>query len=110
MSHPEWMRANVKSCGSAKILSVIVSHRSRMKEGAKPHLEKVAFWSLSDFQKWARNALDFLRDLRKEFSEPGDLTWRAFASKEMIARGFDARSTFKMLEKQTAAKRLKEEK
>jgi hypothetical protein len=110
MSHPEWMKANVKSCGGAKILSVIVSHRSRMKQAARPHLEKVAFWSLSDFQKWAHRALEFLRELRKEFSEPGDLSWRAFASKEMIARGFDARSTFKMLEKLIAAKRLQEEK
>lgn len=109
MSHPEWMKANVDSCGGAKIISVIVSHRSRMKAASRPYLESVAFWALSDFQKWARNAFACLRHLRKEFTEPGDLTWRAFAAKELKEKGLDPRSTFKMLERNMAARVLQEE-
>jgi hypothetical protein len=62
----------------------------KAKEGAMPHLGKVAHWDLADFRRWAEEALVVVRDLRRDFQEPGDLAWRAQAAQALSECRADA--------------------
>lgn len=79
-SHPDWLREHVPASVGAKICPVLVTPAKKAKEGAIPHLGKVAHWDLEDFRRWAENALVVVRELRRDFQEPGDLAWRAQAA------------------------------
>ena len=79
-SHPEWIKANVPAAADAKILAVLVTPALKATKGAIPSLGRVAYWGLADFRQWAKSALVALRELRRTFSEPGDLDWRARAA------------------------------
>lgn len=46
-------------------------------------------WPLHEFREWAKNALAAVRDLRRTFSEPGDLMWRARATEMLEAEGLE---------------------
>ena len=70
-----------------KLLPVLVTAATKANEGALPHLEGVALWRLADFREWANRALAVVRDIRKTFSEPGDLIWRAQAVARFSATG-----------------------
>ncbi|MHB8252145.1 MAG: DEAD/DEAH box helicase [Acidiferrobacter sp.] len=105
-SHPNWMRANVEAAANADITPVLVTPVSTVREGAVPHLGGVALWPLNEFQKWAENALTTLRELRKTFTEPGDLVWRAAAAELFEQRGLDAPSLVAMLKARPAAQYL----
>jgi hypothetical protein len=102
-SHPNWMKANVQAAASAEILSVLVTPVSTVKEGAVPHLEGVALWSLDAFRKWARSALQTVREIRASFTEPGDLVWRATAAEKFEAAELDAPSLFARLKSSPTA-------
>lgn len=82
-SHPDWMRDHVPGCKDARIQSVLVTPAKRAKEGAMPHLGRVAYWEVDQFRKWAEQALIVIRELRREFREPGDLVWRAQAAQSL---------------------------
>jgi hypothetical protein len=105
-SHPAWMRANVEACAKATILSVLITPVSKVKQGAVPHLNEVALWPLSDFQKWAYAAVAAIRELRKTFVEPGDLVWRAEAVEVFEQNKLDAPGLVTLLRSQPAAKHL----
>lgn len=105
-SHPNWMRSKVPAAEKAKILSVLVTPVTSAKEGAMPHLESVALWPLAEFREWATEALSTVRELRRTFSEPVDLIWRAQAAELFELRGLDAVSLFARLQARPAAKDL----
>ena len=46
--------------------------------------------SLEDFRRWAEEALVVIRDLRRDFQEPGDLAWRAQAARALSECRADA--------------------
>lgn len=89
-SHPDWMREHVPAAVGASIQAVLVTPATRMKEGAVPHLKKVAHWSLDDFRQWAEIALVKIRELRRSFQEPGDLVWRSQAARALTEVRADA--------------------
>ncbi|MBV1800710.1 hypothetical protein [Siccirubricoccus sp. G192] len=106
-SHPAWMQANVPACQGAQILPVLVTPVTKAKEGAAPHLNSVALWPLQEFREWAKGSLATIRELRRTFSEPGDLVWRARAAEMLEAEGLDAPGLHARLRTRPAAEGLK---
>jgi hypothetical protein len=106
-SHPAWMRANVELAADVQIVPVLVTPVTTAKEGAMPHLNEVALWSIDNFREWAERAVACVRELRKTFSEPGDLVWRAATLERFEAEGLDAPSLVARLSARKAAKYLK---
>lgn len=90
-SHPNWMRANVEESKECQILAVLVTPVTLVRKAARPHLGNVALWPLDDFRAWASNSLAVLRKLRTEFSEAGNLIWRAHAAAELEKERIDGR-------------------
>lgn len=91
-SHPDWLREHVPASSGATIQPVLVTPAKKAKQGAMPHLGRVAHWDLTDFREWAETALVTIRELRRSFSEPGDLAWRAEAASALIEIRADAPS------------------
>ena len=89
-SHPDWVREHVPGSAGASIQSVLVTPAKNAKDGAIPHLGRVAHWDLEEFREWAEAALVTVRELRRSFSEPGDLVWRAQAAEDLAAARADA--------------------
>lgn len=89
-SHPDWLREHVPASRGATIQPVLVTPAKTAKEGAMPHLGRVAHWDIKDFRDWTEAALVTIRDLRRSFQEPGDLAWRAQAADALIAARLDA--------------------
>jgi len=96
-SHPDWMREHVPGSAGASIQPVLVTPAKRAKEGAMPHLGRVAHWNLDDFREWAEMALVTVRELRRSFREPGDLVWRAQAAAALSEVRADAPSLYAWL-------------
>lgn len=82
-SHPDWMREHVQASAGVSIQPVLVTPAKSAKRGSMPHLGRVAHWDLDDFRAWAETALVTVRELRREFQEPGDLAWRAQAAEAL---------------------------
>ncbi|MFJ5391141.1 DEAD/DEAH box helicase [Pectobacterium sp. CHL-2024] len=89
-SHPDWLREHVPASAGATIQSVLVTPAQKAKQGAIPHLGRVAHWDLTDFREWAEAALVRIRELRRSFSAPGDLVWRAEAASALVEVRADA--------------------
>lgn len=89
-SHPDWLREHVPASAGAIIQSVLVTPAKKAKQGAIPHLGRVAHWNLTDFREWAETALVTIRALRRSFSAPGDLAWRAEAASALVEIRADA--------------------
>lgn len=88
-SHPAWIRSNVPGAETATIVPVLVTPAKEAAVGALPSLSEVSFWPLDEFRDWAEAALVAIRDLRRTFSEPGDLVWRASAANVLEANRLD---------------------
>jgi hypothetical protein len=82
-SHPDWLREHVPGTVGANIQAVLVTPAGKAKNGAMPHLGRVAYWGLADFRIWSDKVLESVRELRREFVEPGDLAWRAQAAEKL---------------------------
>lgn len=89
-SHPDWMREHVPASAGASIQPVLVTPAKKAREGAMPHLGRVAHWDLEEFREWAETALVTVRELRRSFREPGDLVWRSQAAQALSEVGADA--------------------
>lgn len=107
-SHPDWLREHVPGTATANIQTVLVSPAGKAKKGAMPHLGRVALWSLADFRSWSDTALEVVRELRRDFVEPGDLTWRAQAAEKLEEIRADAPSLSAWLSTRPAKQHLKE--
>ncbi len=105
--HPNWMKANVPLAEDTEYLSVLVTPALTATEGAMPHLGQVALWPLEHFKAWAKRSLGVLREVRRSFSEPGDLIWRAQAAEIFEQNCMDVWSIFDKLKSHLAAERLK---
>jgi hypothetical protein len=89
-SHPDWMREYVPAAAGALIQPVLVTPAKKARDGAIPHLGRVAHWDLGEFRQWAEKALVTVRALRRDFREPGDLVWRAQAAEALKEARADA--------------------
>lgn len=107
VTHPNWVRDNVSEAAGTEIFPVLVTPVTVAEEGAIPHLKQVLCWPLDEFRQWAASALACLRELRRSFSEPGDLFWRARAAEEFERHHMDAPSLLKKLRTQPATNYLK---
>lgn len=107
-SHPDWMREHVPSTDGAKIQPVLVTPASKAKRGAMPHLARVAYWDLAEFRQWADSALSTIRELRRDFVEPGDLAWRAEAARKLGETRADAPGLSDWLSRRPARQYLQE--
>jgi hypothetical protein len=106
-THPNWVRDNVPGAARRLIQPVLVTPVATVKEGAVPHLEGVALWPLSEFQKWAEAALAVLRQVRKSFPEPGNLVWRMQAAELFEQARLDAQGLATFLKGHSAKRELK---
>ncbi len=107
-SHPDWIKSQVAGTTDSTIISVLVTPVRCAKSGAIPHLQRVAHWSLGDFKEWAEAALSTVRELRRNFTEPGDLAWRAEAATKLVEARIAAPSLSEWLQKRPAHKFLEE--
>lgn len=105
-SHPDWIKAYVSACKDTQIHSVLITPAMKAKEGAMPHLGRVAHWNIVDFRNWAEQALVTVRELRREFQEPGDLAWRAQAAQALTGARADAPGLLKWLKSRPADRHL----
>jgi hypothetical protein len=106
-SHPNWMQEHVPASVGTRVVPVLVTPAKNAKEGAMPHLKKVAYWDVAEFREWAEQALVTIRELRREFQAPGDLAWRAQAAQALSQNRMDANSLFTWLADRPAANYLK---
>lgn len=90
--HPRWIKQYVPELKNAEIIPVLVTPTTTSSSGAKPHLKEVYLWPLDEYRAWAQQALETLREIRKTFSAPGDLAWRADAISRLRSAGLDAPS------------------
>ncbi|MCH8618021.1 DEAD/DEAH box helicase [Undibacterium sp. TS12] len=96
-SHPDWMRVHVPASAGTQIQSVLVTPVKKAKEGAIPSLVRVAHWDIEDFRQWSEIALGIIRELHREFQEPGDLVWRDRAVQALTENRLDAPGLFAWL-------------
>ncbi|EOW1339334.1 DEAD/DEAH box helicase [Pseudomonas aeruginosa] len=89
-SHPDWLREHVPGAATASVCPVLLTPATKAKQGAIPHLGRVAHWSLKDFLTWSDAALSGIRELRRTFTEQGDLVWRAQAAAALVEMRADA--------------------
>lgn len=79
-SHPKWISQHLGLGSEAGILPILVSSATSMAKEAAPHLKEVFLWPLPAFREWAAKALQTVRQLRTDYTESGDLAWRANAA------------------------------
>ncbi|MBX9838170.1 MAG: hypothetical protein K2X69_07610 [Silvanigrellaceae bacterium] len=101
-THPNWMKDNIPECNDKDILAVLVSPISKVDKGASSHLSEVSFWHFDEYQKWAKNAVAIIRELRNSFTEPGDFNWRKNAYEKLTNEKIDMKGLFEMLKSKKA--------
>jgi hypothetical protein len=79
-SHPNWIKSNLDFSDQMKIVPVLITSSVKADNGALPHLKDVCYWELDDFRKWAEEAVNTVKELRKDFKGVGDLGWRGYAT------------------------------
>jgi hypothetical protein len=104
--HPKWIKAHVPGAAEITVVPVLLSKIDTMHPGAEAHLADVGFWAYDEFLAWARQALTVVRELRRKFTETGDLVWRADAAEAVEKITLDARGLFKIRSANIAAKAL----
>jgi len=105
--HPNWMKANVPEAENLTIIAILVSPVEKAESGAIPQLVDVSLWPLDAFRAWSRTALTVLREIRSELGAPGDLAWRALASKKLEENRLSANTIAEDRLKNNAATALK---
>jgi hypothetical protein len=107
-SHPDWMKANVPACASPhmRIVPVLLTPVSKVKEGAVPHLDSVALWPLEEFRRWVVTAVSTVRELRASYQEQGNLLWRISAAEALERGGLDMPGLVKRLQANPAKNKL----
>ena len=105
-SHPDWIRAHVPQIAGGIVLPVLVSPATTANKGAMPSLRRVCFWDLNDFRAWSDLALDTVREIRRNFPEPGDLVWKAEAAAKLEEIRADARGLSDWLSARPASRYL----
>jgi len=106
-SHPNWIRENVPLPKNANIIPVMITPVALVDKEALPHLKDVCVWSLDEFRKWAKSALQTIRDLRRVFPGSGDLEWRAVAADRLQAAQLDPASIAGVVVSRDAGRVLK---
>jgi hypothetical protein len=107
VSHPDWIRNKLALSSDVEIIPVLITPCTRTTKGAIPSLKKVHYWHLDNFRSWAKNALQVVREIRREFPGPGNLAWRT-ATAEKLKRANIGPEQLKQLLSQTGADAMHE--
>ncbi|WP_414487757.1 DEAD/DEAH box helicase [Stenotrophomonas maltophilia] len=100
--HEKWMRSNIVGLEATRITTVLITPVKAAPTGARPHLENVYLWPLSEFRDWTEVALSALREIRRKLAGNDDILWRAEASSILRARGVDFHSLINQVRKRSA--------
>jgi PAS domain-containing protein len=104
-SHPDWIRNNLTQSSDSEIIPVLITPCTRTTKGAIPSLQHLRYWHLDNFRTWAKNALHVLRDIRRDFPGPGNLSWRTTAAGKLKDANIGPEQLKQMLT-QTAAEAM----
>lgn len=74
--HPDWIKENVPGADELKLTAILITPCTKAGIGAKPALKKVLYWSVDDFQKWAKKAVQTIRELKAKLPPHSDLFWK----------------------------------
>lgn len=74
--HPDWIKENVPGSSELSMTTILVTPCVKAGIGAKPALKKVLYWSVVDFQKWAKKAVQTVRELKAALPPYSDLFWK----------------------------------
>ena len=83
--HPEWLRNKFPQLAKAEIISILITPCTRCTSGAVPFLKQVRYWHRDEFRTWMKQALQTLRDVRRDFPGPGNLAWRTATAERLKA-------------------------
>lgn len=101
--HPDWIMENVPGAGDLKLTAILVTPCSKAGIGAKPALKKVLYWPVDDFQKWAKRAIQTIRELKAKLPPHGDLFWKNDAKERLHNDGLTQSTIVSRLEKAATA-------
>lgn len=85
--HPDWIRDNVPGADELAITVILVTPCTKAGIGAKPSLKKVLYWPLDDFQAWAKEAVNLVRELKAKLPPQSDLFWKDEARNRLHKAG-----------------------
>jgi len=103
-SHAEWIRSNIPQLAQAEIITILLTPCTQTTKGAIPSLKQVRYWGLDDFRAWMKNALQVLREIRRDFPGAGNLAWRSTVAQKLKDAKIAPRELKEMLEKTAAAR------
>lgn len=109
-SHPDWIHDYLPHIAEGTVLPVLITPATKAKKGAMPNLHNVSLWNLKEFLEWSDIALDTVREIRRSFSEPGDLVWKADAALRLQEIHADASGLCVWLSDRRASQLLETEK
>jgi hypothetical protein len=85
--HPDWIKENVPGADELAMTTILVTPCVKAGIGAKPALKKVLYWSLDDFQTWAKSAINTVRELKAKLPPHSDLFWKEEAKDRLHKDG-----------------------
>jgi len=96
--HPDWIKENVLGAGELNLTAILVTPCVKAGIGAKPALKKVLYWSVDDFQKWAKKAIQTIRELKAKLPPHSDLFWKDEAKDRLHKEGLTQSTIIKRLQ------------
>ncbi|MER9965583.1 DEAD/DEAH box helicase [Mesorhizobium sp. M0060] len=96
--HPDWIKENVPGADELSMTAVLITPCVKAGIGAKPALKKVLYWSVDDFQKWAKKAVQTVRDLKAKLPPHSDLFWKDEAKDRLHKDGLTQTTIIERLE------------
>ena len=85
--HPDWIKDNVPGAGDLKLTAILITPCTKAGVGAKPALKKVLYWPVDDFHKWAKKAIQTVRELKAKLPPHSDLFWKEDAKDRLHRNG-----------------------
>lgn len=71
------------------------------------HSSDILLWPLDEFRKWAEEAIQTIRELRKQYPNSGDLAWHAWAAEKIEAAHITPVALERLLKRRIAANEIK---
>lgn len=96
--HPDWIKENVPGADELTIATILITPCIQAGIGAKPALKKVLYWSLDDFQTWAKVAINTVRELKAKLPPHSDLFWKEEAKDRLHKDGLTQTTIIDRLE------------
>ncbi|MGB3402468.1 MAG: DEAD/DEAH box helicase family protein [Microcoleaceae cyanobacterium] len=97
--HRDWIVTyeQIKLSNQAEIITVMVAPCTEIEKSAVIHAKEVCYWNITEFRKWAEDAISVVRELRISFPGEADLDWRKRAIKAYPDAKIDPASLVEML-------------